>query len=311
MAVKSKIVALNKVRCSKRPKVTIGVCVMNCEDTISEAIESIIAQDFPHELMEVIFVDDGSEDKTLQIIEKYAAKMDITVKVFHHSWKGLGYSRNVVVNNARGDYIIWIDGDMIIPKDHVRKQVEYMEQHPKVGIAKAKYGMFPTKNLVATLENIPFVIISLRNYSQNLKLPGTGGSIYRVDAVRQVGGFDDRLAGVGEDLDIAYRILSANWLIKKSPAIFFEKRETNWRDLWKKYTWYGYGNFWVYCQNKAIFKLYKMMPPASLIAGLLHSISAYKLIRRKVVFLLPIHFIFKSIAWTWGFIKACFRKICM
>ena len=47
-----------------KPKVTIGVCARNCETTIGEAVESIIMQDYPHELIEVIFVDDGSTDGT-------------------------------------------------------------------------------------------------------------------------------------------------------------------------------------------------------------------------------------------------------
>ena len=66
--------------------------------------------------MEVIFVDDGSEDETLSIINSYVPRMDVKVKVFHHGWKGLGLSRNVVVDSASGDYIIWVDGDMILPR---------------------------------------------------------------------------------------------------------------------------------------------------------------------------------------------------
>jgi len=83
-----------------KPKVTIGICVRNGAFTLREAIESVMIQDYPHELMEVIFVDDGSTDDTLSIINDYALKMDMKVKVFHHKWKGLGYSRNVIVNNA-------------------------------------------------------------------------------------------------------------------------------------------------------------------------------------------------------------------
>jgi glycosyltransferase involved in cell wall biosynthesis len=69
----------------------LAVCVRNCSSTVGKAIESILTQDYPHELMEVIFVDDGSEDETLSIIKDYASKMDMKVKIFrHHEWRGLG-----------------------------------------------------------------------------------------------------------------------------------------------------------------------------------------------------------------------------
>ena len=64
-----------------RPEVTLGVCVRNCEGYIEEAIGSIINQDFPHELMEMIFVDDGSEDDTLSIIHKSTLMIDIPVSI--------------------------------------------------------------------------------------------------------------------------------------------------------------------------------------------------------------------------------------
>jgi len=293
---------------SKNPKVTIGVCVRNSAATIHEAIKSILLQDFPHKLIEVIFVDDGSRDETFSIIKNYISRMDMAVKVFKHGWRGLGPSRNVVVNNASGDYIIWVDADMILPKDHVRKQMKFMEEHKMVGIAKARYGMFLDENLVAILENIPYVIDGLRARSCNSKLPGTGGSIYRVKAIKDVGGFDENLVGVGEDQDVAYRIRDAGWLIKTSDAFFFERREKSWSALWKKYIWYGYGNYFLYRKNRSVFKLYKMIPPAGFLAGLLYSFPAYRLTGQKKVFLLPLHYFFKFTAWCLGFISAHFKS---
>ena len=287
-----------------KPRITIGVCVRNCEDYVKEAIDSIVDQDFPHERMELIFVDDGSTDNTLSIIKDSVLKMDMQVKVFHHEWKGLGAARNVVVDNAEGEYIVWVDGDMILPKNHVRKQVEFMEQNPKVGIAKAKYGMSPRENIVVVLENIPFIVYDSKDGSLNSKLPGTGGSIYRVDAIKQVGGFDSRLKGVGEDQDAAFRVKVTGWLIERSSAVFYERRVQTWIDLWHKYFWYGYGDHDLYRKNRDIFSLYKMVPIAGFVAGALYTLDAYRLTRRKSVFLLPFHFAFKMTAWCFGFAKS-------
>jgi len=288
------------------PLVTIGVCVHNCVSTIREAIESIMMQDYPHKLIEVMFVDDGSEDETLAIIKQYASKMDMKVRIFHHKWKGLGPSRNIVVENASGKYIVWVDGDMIIPNDFVRKQVEFMEKNPKVGIAKAKYEMVSDENLVSFLENITFVVFNTKE--EFSRLPGTGGAIFRTDAIHHVKGFDSSLRGVGEDQDIAKRIALAGWQIRRSNAFFHERRGCSWKELWQKYVWYGYGNFFLYQRHNDIFKLYKMLPLSGIISGLLISLDAYKIVNRKRVFLIPLCFVFKLTAWYYGFIKAALRR---
>ena len=291
---------------SAKPIVTIGVCVRNSATTIREAVESIIKQDYPHEFMEVIFVDDGSEDETLSIIKSYIPKMDMKVKVFHHEWRGLGYSRNIVVNNASGDYIIWVDGDMVLPRDHVRKQVEFMEQNPKVGIAKARYGINPDENLVGFLENVSCLVVDLKygNEVSDSKTLGTGGSIYRVKAIRQVGGFDANISGVGEDMDAEYRIKKAGWkLYRATPALFYEKRRKTWKALWDENFWHGFGGQRIYSKRKGMLSIYKMTPIAGFFEGVWHSVVGYKLLHKKAVFLLPFQYAFKRIAWCYGFIK--------
>jgi glycosyltransferase involved in cell wall biosynthesis len=282
--------------------VTVGVCVRNSAATLREAVDSILCQDYPHEFMEVIFVDDGSEDETLSIIDSYVPRMNMKTKVFHHEWKGLGLTRNVVVDNANGDYIVWVDGDMVLPRDHVKKQVMFMERNPKVGIAKARPIMVKEESVVAVLENVPFLLHASKNVSLDSKLPGTGGSIYRVEAIRQVRGFDSEMRGVGEDQDIAYRIREAGWLLKRTHVGAYDKRAQSWNELWKKYVWYGRGNYLLHKKYRGIIRIYKMIPPAGLIAGLLCSFHAYRLTGDKLVFILPLHFIFKSTAWCWGFI---------
>ena len=278
----------------------------NCEASIKEAIDSVLDQDFQHELMEVIFVDDGSEDRTLSIILDYITRMGIEAKVFHSEWKGLGSARNVVVDNASGDYIVWVDGDMILPRDHVRKQVEFMQQNPTVGIAKARHGTCLGENLVGALENIAFQVVDFKYGGKvaSVRALGTGGSIYRVKAIRQVGGFDDHISGVGEDMDAEYRIKDAGWLLyRASPALFYERHRKTWRDLWDQGFWYGYNGHYILGKDKGLISLYKMTPLAGFVAGAWYSTIAYKLLRRKWVFLLPIQYAFKRVAWCLGFAK--------
>ena len=290
---------------TNKPRVTIGVCVRNSARTIRETIESIVGQDFPHELMEVIFVDDGSEDETFSIIKEYAQKIDMQVKILRHNWRGLGYSRNRVIENAEGDYIIWIDGDMVVRRDFVRRQVDFMEKNQKVAIAKGFPEIASGKNLISDLENIGLVTHSYLNRGVSTsKALGAGGSIYRVRVLREIGGFDVNMSGAGEDIDVEERIRKAGWITYLGvPALFFERPKDSLLSVWREGVWYGYGDYHVFIKNRKIFSLYRMNPIASLLAGALCIPVAYKLTHRKIVFLMPLLSVFKNIAWCFGFLK--------
>jgi glycosyltransferase involved in cell wall biosynthesis len=288
-------------------RVTIGICVKNGAGLIENAINSVIDQDYPHELMEVIFVDDGSNDRTLSIINNFVPRMNIKSSVFYHKWKGLGYTRNVVVHNAHGEYIIWLDHDDTLSKDFVRKQVEFMDKNPLVAIGKGRNGIFATTSLVGYLENVEDLLELLENKSKMLyKSLGTGGSIYRLEQVRKVGGFNDKITGVGEDLDVEHKIKADGWLLEITEAEFYESvsPRDNWKKLWKKYYWYGSGNRQVFDKIDPHVMLYRMFPPTILLTIVMRSCGAYKLTLKKVVFLLPIEWVFKRIAWIVGFIKS-------
>jgi glycosyltransferase involved in cell wall biosynthesis len=272
-------------------------------------MSSINEQDYPHELTEVILVDDGSTDKTLSIIESNIPIMKANTKVMHHEWKGLGASRNVIVNKANGQYIIWVDCDMRLPKNFVRKQVEFMNMNPDVGIAKGKYGLYSSTSLVAYLENIGTMVEYMNCNQGNVSKPlGTGGSIYRVKAIRQIGGFDENIKGVGEDMDAEYRTRRAGWLLKINDAEFFEMRRTNWRALWNEYFWHGSGGQSISNEARPRYVLYKTFPPAALIIEFYHSCKAYRLLHNNWVFLLPFHWAFKRIAWLLGFLASYARS---
>ena len=294
---------------STNPIVTIGVCVRNCADIIKDAIDSLRYQDFPAELLEVIFVDDGSEDSTLSVINERLPEMQMQKKVFHHDWKGLGITRNLVVSHASGKYVIWVDGDMSLAADFVRKQVEFMESNPDVAIGKGKYDMTTQGSLVSDLENMQCAKANLRKKGKAGSIPlGTGGSIYRVEAIRQVGGFDGSIIGVGEDMDAEQRISAAGWMLDVTHAVFREKRRSSWHSLWKEYFWHGRGHSYLFQKRRESFDRKKLLIPLSLMAEVSRMIVAYRVTGRKAAFLLPLHYIFKRTAWLLGFLTNILNK---
>jgi glycosyltransferase involved in cell wall biosynthesis len=288
--------------------ITIGMCLRNCERFLYSAIDSIVEQDFPHELMEIVFVDDGSEDNTLQVIKDSVSRIDIKARIFHTDWKGLGPARQLVVNDANGRYILWVDGDEVLSKSYVREQVDFMEKHPTVGLTSGYIG-FLEGNLLLNLELVQFVVDHfLFNKPKSFlwktrKLPGTGGSTFRVEALKQVNGFDVNFTGSGEDIDIGKRI-EANWSVKLNESVFYEKKGglSTITDLLKKYYWYGTGSYRSFSKNRTTLSLYRMTPPVGFLAGFFYSKVAYKMMGQKALFALPFLFSFKMSAWWVGFI---------
>jgi glycosyltransferase involved in cell wall biosynthesis len=285
--------------------VTVGLCVKNAEKTIKDAINSVIHQDFPHEFMEIIIVDGQSEDRTLELIRETLAQSDIQNTLFSEN-RGLGFARQIVVDNAKGDYIVWVDGDLLLSRDYIKKQVEFMEINTKVGIGSGCHEILPKANLIASLEDVAYIAVNFRFKGECPSiLPGTAGCIFRVVAIHQVGGFDLGITGVGEDIELAFRIREAGWSISRvTDAIFFERRRVNLRELWEHYVWYGYGGYDVFCKNQKVITFPFMNPIVAFLIGAWYSILAYKSLNKKFVFYLPFYYSFKRLAWCFGFVKS-------
>jgi cellulose synthase/poly-beta-1,6-N-acetylglucosamine synthase-like glycosyltransferase len=186
-----------------------------------------------------------------------------------------------------------------------------MDENPKVGIGKGRYGIYETKSLAAYLENVT-AVIEFSNKTQllsNYKPLGTGGSIYRVKAIKEVGGFNMDIKGVGEDIDLEFRVTNAVWILAVTPAFFYEIRRQRWRDLWDEYFWHGSGGRYVLdCIKKSPGILLKIFPLSAIFVLVKSSILAYKMVYKKRVFFLPFHWLFKRIAWLTGFTFSYFEK---
>lgn len=284
-------------------QVSVGLCVKNCEKTVKEAIESVINQDFPHDRMEIIVVDDGSEDKTLSVIRNSLSKADIKTKIYHNEGKWLNMARQMAVKNASGKYMVWIDGDMVFSEDFVRKQVQFMEQNPRVGVAQGtlRYKKAP---LLTAVENLTCLAsFSTRKMSnEELKYVGEGASIFRMEAIRRVGGYDQCIKGTAGDIDVTARIKAAGWLLSQTPYEWCHNNEGSWKEFSIKYYKYGYGAHYV-SHKSNVFTLYSNIPPVSFWIGFKLSLKAYKITREKISFLLPFQAIWRNLAWWIGFAK--------
>lgn len=98
----------------KRSLISIIVPVYNAEKTISKCIESIKGQIYID--WELLLVDDGSKDSSLRICNEYASK-DERIKVFHKENGGVSSARNMGLDNAQGNWVMFVDSDDWITDD--------------------------------------------------------------------------------------------------------------------------------------------------------------------------------------------------
>ena len=116
---------------SNSPRISCVLAVWNGEAYLPESIRSIQAQTF-HD-WELIVIDDGSTDRTDQILDQFQRK-DTRIRVYHQSKQGLVASLNQGILAARGEYIARMDADDISMPDRFATQLNYLDRHHNIGV---------------------------------------------------------------------------------------------------------------------------------------------------------------------------------
>ncbi|EKE02185.1 MAG: glycosyl transferase family 2 [uncultured bacterium] len=112
------------------PKVSVIMSVYNAEKYLKDSIQSILSQTYKN--FEFLIIDDGSTDKSVEIIETFK---DARIKLIKNKENlGVSLSRNKALNMAAGEYIVTMDADDISLPKRIAKQVKFMDKNPEVGI---------------------------------------------------------------------------------------------------------------------------------------------------------------------------------
>ncbi len=108
--------------------VSVIVCVYNGQDTVCQAIDSVLDQTYPER--EIVVVDDGSTDSSLELLRGYGRR----VQLVQQKHSGLSIARNTGLSAARGEYIAFLDCDDTWIPEKLQLQVEILNKHPSVGL---------------------------------------------------------------------------------------------------------------------------------------------------------------------------------
>ena len=185
------------------PLVSVLIPVYNAEKYFSDALQSIVDQTYRN--LEVVIVDDCSQDGTGVIAKAFASK-DSRVKVFTNEQNlKLSGALNEGIKHCLGKYIVRMDGDDVSFLDRIEKQVAYMEQNPEVGISGGSMEIgdesltkIGTRNYYLTDNDIRKNIFKFSPFCH----PGV---IIRKEVFDLVGGYDASFTPA-EDYELYFRI---------------------------------------------------------------------------------------------------------
>src|SRR5216684_738413 len=138
------------------PVISVIVPTMNEERNIGAALTALVANGYPKNRLEVVVVDGGSSDRTLDVVRSFADRLPLEIIVE----QGCTVYRalNIALANTRGDVIVRVDARSVIPKNYIRTCVAHLSRGDIecVGGVQEQYGTNSTGEAIAIATAHPF-----------------------------------------------------------------------------------------------------------------------------------------------------------
>lgn len=194
-------------------KVSVIVPVYNASKYISTSINSLINQNFKD--FEIIIINDGSTDDSIEIANKLLSASDIEFQIVNQKNKGVSNARNLGLNIAKGDYILFLDDDDYIDSNHIKYLYDKIKENntdfafskflkvnsdKKILTNESQYNYLDDKNTLSTLELIKLDL--------EMKIPFSFVQIlYKASILKDNNILFNENYRYGEDTDFALRAL--------------------------------------------------------------------------------------------------------
>lgn len=244
---------------NKNPLVSIIIPTYNEQLSIGECLSSLKTQSYNP--IEIILVDDGSTDKTLEIISN--------CKLLRQEHMGPGPARNLGASKAHGEILVFVDADMTFDKDFIKDLVK-----PILG--GKTIGTFSKNEMVKNKDNRWSICWNInRNVPPDRMLPlnyPDHAPVFRAikkSQFNKVNGFD---AGgqYTDDWSLSVKLKKESTLA--SGAIYYHSNPSSLKDIWKQARWIGKNEFISGSLLRKIRSLVLYSFPLSLIIGIYKSI---------------------------------------
>lgn len=241
-------------------KYSIIIPVFNRPDEVDELLQSLTHQQFKD--FEVIVVEDGSLLKCDRVVEKYASQLDISYYLKENS--GPGRSRNYGAERSRGDYLLILDSDCIVPEHYLMAIEQELQMQPCDafgGPDRAHPSFTPVQRAISYSMTSFFTTGGIRGGKRKLDkfYPRSFNMGVRREVYEQLSGFSGMR--FGEDIDFSIRIFKGGYACRLFPdAWVYHKRRTDFRKFFKQVHNSGIARINLYKKHPESLKLVHLLP---------------------------------------------------
>lgn len=211
-------------------KVSIIIPAYNAEKFIRKSLDSVVNQVYKN--LEIIIIDDASNDDTKKIIKEYADKDDRIIPFYQSKNKGVSSARNIGLKAATGDYVVFVDSDDELTFDAIRRMVDMADKYNSDFIDSYHLLYIQKKNgkLVSfTEKKMPKEIQVYGSLNDNIKVLDTytyiTGKLIKKELLKGLE-FDESLSRY-EDLVFEHELKTRikNYVLLNKPIYFYYQRE--------------------------------------------------------------------------------------
>jgi len=205
-------------------KVTLAVSTYNSAATIVPCVESLLATDYPDK--EIIIIDDGSTDRTLELLQEYP------VKVIPQNHQGVSAGRDLALRNALGEFILYTDSDCEVDRMWVREMLAPFD-NSDIGAVTGRTVFRTDARCTSWIRSLDIEERYARRKTYTELANGTNCAFPR-KLLLKTGGFDPRWFHA-EDTEVSYRVLQQGLRIYYQPsAVVRHVPEGSWRAYLRK-----------------------------------------------------------------------------
>lgn len=185
------------------PKISVIMPCFNAVDFVSESIESILNQTFTD--FELILIDDGSTDASLNIIKQYA-RTDSRILVIEQENTGQSEARNRGILASRGEWIAILDSDDLALPTRLEQQLAYLDKNPDFVMIGSDFIEIDGFGHTIKCHHYPGThSVLMKRLQRIMAFPPHSSLMYRTEVVKRIGGFNNRYVR-SEDWDLWLRL---------------------------------------------------------------------------------------------------------